>query len=352
MQRVDVIIAGGGFAGLACAKAATERGLRVLLLERKRMPGLGMHTSGILVKEAAEAWQVPPHLVRSIRRVCLYSPRMRRIMLEAPDYFFLATDTPGLMRHLSAEAEKAGASILYGTAYRGAQHCNGELILPELDVACRFLVGADGPRSQVARDFGLGINRAFLLGTEAEFGHLPPGDPDAFHCFITQRLAWGYLGWIIPGVGITQVGLAVRTPLRPDIDRFLAHVSPLFPFDRRHIVGRRGGLIPAGGPVHPLARGNVMLAGDAAGIVSPLTGGGIHTAWHYGERLGHALADHLLRDAPHPATVLRYPSFCTKRLMRIGYERAPDWLLEMFWATSLFERLGRIVFFREKRLTS
>ena len=44
---------GAGFAGLACARAAARRGLRVIVIDRKREPGVQMHTTGLVVKEAA-----------------------------------------------------------------------------------------------------------------------------------------------------------------------------------------------------------------------------------------------------------------------------------------------------------
>ena len=52
----DLIIVGAGFAGLACAQSAVRRGLRTWVLERKPAVGTRVHTTGLLVKEAAEDW--------------------------------------------------------------------------------------------------------------------------------------------------------------------------------------------------------------------------------------------------------------------------------------------------------
>src|SRR5687768_2496475 len=111
MQQADVIIAGGGFAGLACAKALAENGIATILLERKKAAGIGMHTTGIIVKECADEFAVPDHLVRKVTDVRLFAPSLRHIDLKSSDYFFLTTDTPNLMRFFSDEAEKAGAQI-------------------------------------------------------------------------------------------------------------------------------------------------------------------------------------------------------------------------------------------------
>ncbi len=72
-----------------------------------------MHTTGIIVRECADEFAVPEHLTRKVTDVRLYAPSLRFVKLKSPDYFFLTTDTPGLMRHLSDEAIKAGATIVY-----------------------------------------------------------------------------------------------------------------------------------------------------------------------------------------------------------------------------------------------
>lgn len=352
MNHSDILIAGGGFAGLSCAKALAEQGISVTLLERKHTPGMGMHTTGIIVKECADEFALPDHLVRRIRQVRLYSPSLKHIDLESPDYFFLTTDTPALMRHLSDEAQKAGATILYDTPYaRG--HQKDEQIIVNERFSCRFLIGADGPRSKVADDFGLGQNTQFLLGAEAEYTNLPLTS-DAFYCFIDQRIAHGYIGWVIPGVGVAQVGLATRMPKKPDIDLFVNRMKGEFDFSHAAVAARRGGLIPVGGLVQPFSRDNVILLGDAAGIVSPLTAGGIHTALHYGKILGETIASHLHHGGEHPATRMAriYPRFYFKQLLRKGFEFTPNWLLDFTLTHTLFKKAATSVFFRKKQLKS
>ena len=62
MVQTEVVVAGGGFAGLVCAKALAEKNIPVVLLERKKAAGQGMHTTGIIVGECAEEFSVPEHL--------------------------------------------------------------------------------------------------------------------------------------------------------------------------------------------------------------------------------------------------------------------------------------------------
>src|SRR5262245_62156674 len=157
-NHYDLAIAGGSFAGLVCARSAALRGLRTLVLERQPAPGAQIRTTGILVKEVAERWEVPSRLVRRIRGVRLYGPSLSYIDLESPGYYFLATDTARLMTWFARKAGEAGAGLRFGRAYRGAQAHHGSddsIELLGINARCRFLVGADGPRSAVARDFGL-----------------------------------------------------------------------------------------------------------------------------------------------------------------------------------------------------
>src|SRR5262245_28396007 len=114
-QNSDCIVVGASFAGLACATALTRAGVSVTVLEKKRDPGEKLHTTGIIVKDALDQVALldglPAHLFRRVNGVRLYAPNMRSVDLAAPGYFFLTTDTPGVMRWLAGQAEAAGARL-------------------------------------------------------------------------------------------------------------------------------------------------------------------------------------------------------------------------------------------------
>ncbi len=338
---MDVEIVGAGFAGLACARACAARGLRTVVWERKRGPGDRVHTTGLLVKEVADEEDLPLETTRKIRGIRLYGPSLRWIDLNVPGYFFLATDTAALLRTFARRAQEAGAEIRCGHAFGGERHA-------------RFLVGADGPRSDVARRTGLGVNRSFLSGVEAELegvGHVE----ERLHVFLDSALAPGYIGWVVPGVGITQVGLACRRPHRPNLEAFLSHVSAVVDVAGARRVGRRGGLIPVGGPVRPFASRDVVLVGDAAGLVSPLTGGGIHSALRSGRAAGVALAGHLLDGAPALDRALAgtYPRYAAKRALRAALDLGPpNTLLDLALDSRWFRALAQTVFFHHRGLLS
>jgi digeranylgeranylglycerophospholipid reductase len=352
----DLAVIGGSFAGLVCARSAALRGLRTVVLERQPAPGHRIHTTGLLVKEVAERWEVPPRCTRRIRGVRLYGPSLSFIDLDSPGYYFLATDTPRLMACFAREAGKAGAQLRYGIPFRGAHRAADRLELRGCEAWMRFLVGADGARSAVARHLGLGRNSAYLLGVEAEIVGLRGLVPDRLHCFIDSDLIPGYIGWAFIGVGgIAQVGLACRRPGRPDLQAFIGRLSRCFEIGDARIIGKRGGLIPVGGRVTPFGADRVLLVGDAAGIVSPLTAGGIHTALDSGWRSAHAIADHLLDDAPAPHRVIAnaYPRFFWKRRLRQLFDSGPpNWLIDAALGTPPLRALAQTIYFHHRGLLS
>ena len=180
---------------------------------------------------------------------------------------------------------------------------------------------------------------------------LPRAGPDLLHCFLDTRLARGYLAWVAPAPGFFQVGLAVSQPAKADLKAFLSHTEPLFGFSGASVKERRSGLIPCGGPVSPCAAPNVMLIGDAAGHVSPLTGGGIRLAFRFGRRAGQLIADHLTRHGPPPDAVLarELPGFARKLLLRTVMEAGPpNWLYNATIGTAAMGWFARQVYFHHR----
>lgn len=331
-------------------------GLRVTVLEQKADAGEKLHTTGIIVKDAVDQIALldglPDDLVRRVNGVRLYAPNLRSVDLAAPGYYFLATDTPNVMRWLASQAQDAGATIAYGTPFIAATRTQSGFDLGEAGET-RFLVGADGPNSRVARSFGLGQNTKFLFGVEHEYAGFEIDEPDRLHCFLDRRLAPGYIGWVMAGVGVVQVGLARRVGFRAPSTKeamrpFLDKLAPLFDFRGARPSSVRAGFIPCGGVVKPVAARRLMLVGDAAGMVSPVTAGGIHTALKHGSSAGHAITDFLGGKSEDPSGwfVDSYPRFRVKGALRFLFDHfQSDALVNLLLGTNLVNRAASIVFF-------
>jgi len=352
----DAIVVGSSFGGAACALAAREAGLRVCVLERKHDPGERLHTTGIIVKEAAEDTalrDLPANLVRRIDKVRLYSPNLSSALLSAPGYYFLTTDTPNVMRWLAQRQRDAGVQLRLGHSFQTAQRTEAGWQVEGVGSA-RHLIGADGARSRVAERFGLGRPRRFLYGIEYEFEGIALHEPDTLHCFITKKFAPGYIGWVAQTPTGAQAGLAMKYDPKaaraPDITGFLDRVGGLVGLPpRRRADAIRAGLIPCGGTVAPLARDKVILTGDAAGIVSPVTAGGIHSAWRHGWQVGKALAQATEDGAAESVAISQAPRFRSKLLLRWAFDHAQmDWPFDLMLRTAPLRWAAERIYFHKR----
>lgn len=363
MLMYDLVVVGASFAGLACARKAALGGLRVLVLEKKPSAGTRLHTTGMIPKDAVDSipWlrDVPGDIVRRIEGVRLYAPNLTHVDLRAPGYYFWATDVPLLLDWMQGLVRAAGAEVRFGALFTGVERQrerdpwsvqlgSGETVL------AHYVVGADGPHSRVAKSLGLSQNREFLFGVEHEYARADL-EPGYLHCFLDAQLAPGYIGWGFAGVNVTQVGLARRvTPgsrqgrvdlaafLRKTEGRVTPHGAPL---------SIRAGMIPCGGRLPHVARPGALLVGDAAGLVSPASAGGIHTALRYGEQAGEAVARFMAGRVPDPAGWLpgRYPTFRVKRALRTLFERTQgDWCYNHLLHTRAMRRIWEMVYFHSK----
>lgn len=351
MALYDLIVVGASFAGLACARTAALRGLRVAVLDRKPEPGAGVRTTGILVKEAADDVDVPADLTRRVRGVRLHAPNGAHTDHWAPGYYFLATDTPNLLRWMAGEAARAGAHMFWNTRFSDGDLSDGGVTLSDPGMTAPLLIGADGASSAVARAFRLDRNHRFLAGVEWELAPSADLDTRFLHCMLDSELAPGYIAWAVPGVNVIQVGAAARVDTKVDPAKILARYGERLGLAAPQVIATRSGLIPVGGALKRTARGPVMLIGDAAGYCSPLTGGGIALALRLGRRAAQAASDWLDAGGEHPAAVIarEAPRFLTKGLMRRMLDLAPpNWIWNATLGTAAFRHLAHAVYFHRR----
>ncbi|MGY1987734.1 FAD-dependent oxidoreductase [Blastococcus sp. SYSU DS0669] len=283
-EPADVLVVGAGLAGLHTATSLARRGHDVLLADRRTELAGAIRTTGILVQKTLDDFPLPPeHLGPPIRRVALYPPDLRRpLELVSGRDEFRVGDMAGLYRAAAASAEAAGVRLALGTRYVGRR--SGRSLLAgrggPAEVRARFVVGADGARSRVARDLGLDRNDHLLVGAEEVFDVPGVDGPPTFHCVLDPSLAPGYLAWVVNDgrhahVGVAGYGDRFPHGLRRALDRFAAAAPGLADGGRPADVERRGGPIPVGGLLRRISSAEGLLVGDAAGAVSPLTAGGL-----------------------------------------------------------------------------
>jgi flavin-dependent dehydrogenase len=289
---------GAGLAGLHAARLLARSNLSVMVVDRRRSLLTGIRTTGIFVRRTLDDFDLPDQLLGpAVRDVLLYPPSRRApIRLTSDRDEYRVADMAAVYEHARRAATLAGARVLLGVRYVGASMGFVRFVGAE-PVRARFIVGADGARSRVARDLGLDVNRRFLVGAEIVHPVASGTTTPAFHCVLDPRIAPGYLGWVIDDgrhahVGVAGYPGAMRSGIRNLLDAFASdapgRAAPAGPIERR------GGPIPVGGLLRRLACPAGLLIGDAAGAVSPLTAGGLDPCLRMSE-LAAAIAAEYLR---------------------------------------------------------
>ncbi len=283
-MNADVLVVGAGLAGLHTATRLARRGHDVLLADRRTTLTGAIRTTGIFVRKTLDDFALPAeHLGPAIRRMVLYPPRLDRpVVLDSDRDEYRVGDMGPLYAAAARTAAEAGVRIALGTRYTGRRDGVSLLSGPggPVGVRARFVVGADGSRSRVARDLGLDRNTHLIVGAEEVFAVPGVDGPPAFHCVLDPTLAPGYLAWVVNDGEHAHVGVAGyadRFPggMRAALRRFRATAPGLPAGDPPGDVERRGGPIPVGGLLRRIACAEGLLVGDAAGAVSPLTAGGL-----------------------------------------------------------------------------
>jgi flavin-dependent dehydrogenase len=277
----DVTIIGAGLAGLQCARLLARQGLSVLLVDRKNTLEQKIHTTGIFVRRTLVDFDLPEDcLGPPIKHVTLYSPAHRSLELVSQHDEFRIGRMGQLYQRYLQQCLHAGVHWLPQTSYLGHSAANGKATvqLSSGSVTTRYLIGADGARSRVAKDLNLELNREFIVGVESVLHGAVLDGPPRLLCFLDPKLAPGYIAWIAHDGEETHLGVGGYPSLFEPVtalQNFRSRVADIIDLRNAKQIESRAGFIPVGGVLRNIANSNGMLIGDAAGAVSPLTAGGL-----------------------------------------------------------------------------
>ncbi len=289
-RTYDVVVVGGGPAGATAAYELAARGRSVLLLDRAwRVKPCG----GAVPPQLLKDFDVPESLlVARISEARMISPKGRNVDIPVGDGFVGMVDRDVFDEWLRERAVAAGAERTTGAFVRRDRDPDGVARVVftegrsragrEQSVRARTIIGADGALSQVARQCIPRADEGKFVFAYHEIVKSPEVDSAVFahdRCDVYYQgpLSPDFYAWIFPhgkttsiGTGSLQKGFGLKESV--------AALRERTGLDKVETIRREGAPIP----LHPLPKWDdgreVVLAGDAAGVVAPASGEGIFYA--------------------------------------------------------------------------
>lgn len=316
----DVVIVGGGPAGLAAAEAAASRGVRTVVLERQNEIGYPVHTSGGSWISDMKALAIPEHLYHPVTKVIFVSPQ-REVSLHYNPAVACVVDVRGLYQHLAGRAIAAGAQVrMRHTVEQAVMESERVVgvtaknhVSERLSLNAAVTIDASGVSRHIGvrTDMGKAFHR---YGYGAEYDLYAPNYPqDELFLIMGSAFAPRGYAWSFPrGNGRVRLGVGVLHPdsdedARIYLDRIMREL-PQFKdkFRAASPVEYHTGLFPSEGPVERFSRAGLLLAGDAGGHGSTLVGEGIRFAIYAGQMAGAVAAEAIKAGDTSAAFLARF----------------------------------------------
>src|SRR6266550_380783 len=304
-EECDVLIVGGGPAGLAAAEAAAKLNARTVLLERQNEIGYPVHTSGGSWISDMKALAIPENLYHQITKVVFVSPHCE-VPLHYNPAVACVLDVRGVYQHMASRSIAAGATLrvrhTVDTTIVENDRIMGVIaknhISERISVRASVTIDASGFSRHVGVRTGMG--KAFhRYGYGAEYDLYAPNYPqDELFLIMGSRYAPRGYAWAFPhGDGRVRLGVGVIHPDCDDdariyLDSIIRDVPQLTEkFKDASPIEFHTGLFPSEGPLDRFSRDGLLLAGDAGGHGSTLVGEGIRFAIYSGQMAGEVAAE-------------------------------------------------------------
>jgi len=297
VERFDAIVVGAGPAGSATALRLARGGARVLLADRARFPRdkpCGGGLTGRAVRELpVDVSPVVEDIVHRFEVRVGYRKRFER-RSEAP--LVLMTQRRRLDAFLVEQAAGTGVDFREGVTVGGltVEPDGVELAVGGERVSADVLVGADGVNGSVARAVGLGGGVLYGIALEGN-GPLLAGQ--AGRATIELGVIPGGYGWVFPKEGHANYGVGGWASEGPHLRGHLHRLCAEHGVDSNGLADLQGRRLPVRRATES-SRGPVLLVGDAAGLVDPLSGDGLYEAFLSARLAADAILTERLDEYP------------------------------------------------------
>jgi geranylgeranyl reductase family protein len=314
----DVIVVGGGPAGLYTTLRLAEEGLDVSLLEEHAEIGHPTHCTGVISAEVRDLYKVPEEIVLHRPSNCfVVSPNGRSFEFHDPGEKIEVLDRAGLDRALAASASQAGASLF-------ADHRVDRIEVGPRSVEimtqhrqrlrARAVVLACGVTYRFHGLLGSGLPASLLHTAQTEVDATPQ---DALEIHLGRNVAPEGFAWIVPvkrgNRQRVKAGVLLRGDAWAHLRTFLARpaIAPRLLEPLGEPVRR---LLPVG-PIRQSYGERILAVGDAAGLTKPVTGGGIFYSLLSASMAAETLIEALATDDLRRERLRRYEVRWRQRLL-------------------------------------
>ena len=306
MQQIDcdVLVVGAGPAGSMAARVAAENGLDVILLEEHSVPGTPVYCGeGISIDGIIEGGLEPvePIICQKITTIRVYAPNKKHVDLHFNDPPGYILNRQIFDKMLADKAVKAGAKLHTDTKATGVLKTenrvtgvyadrNGE----KFEYRSKIVIGADGHSSKIR--FTAGLGRSFpdqVVVAQYRLKGIRLENQSTIEIYMGDKIAPGGYAYVFPKSADTaNVGVGVRLRNAKSALEYLRDFIRNDPrFRDAEIEYTTGGICPCSGRLEKITMNGLMLIGDAAGQVVPMTGAGIHSGILAGKIAGRVAAE-------------------------------------------------------------
>jgi digeranylgeranylglycerophospholipid reductase len=317
--QCDVLVIGGGPAGLMAARCASRLGVDVLLVEAKEAFGLKPCGEGVSSHcfETAELSPSSDVVIEKIRGFVVHAPdESKRVRLvsegEVQGYII---DKRAFLKKMAQLAQDRGARIMMRTRVEDVQLTDDGVVArarsgaSELRIGAKLAIGCEGYTSVVARKFFDRSGYELIPCVQFRMKNVELPHNDVLLFYVGNDVAPGGYAWVFPrGDKMANVGLGVRWggPAMEYLRAFVKRHPNLF--QGAEVVEVGAAAVPIGGMLKSFVADRLMLCGDSAGQVIPLTGGGIHSSIAAGKIGGEVAGKAVLSSDVSLKALLEYPT--------------------------------------------